>query len=291
MFAPGDQDAEAFAQQTADIIAQEIEITWRRLFGNDPDAGLRVFLIAPPPMAAALAPALQDKTNGPVVPVNPYARVTRSAGVEADLPLCIAEGLALRALGPQGADRLDFLAAYQARLRPGLRITKELTVCAALAAAAAVVWTAGLFLQRSSLESNYGQGKKQAEAIFRQAVPEETNLVDPAAQLQQRLEAFRQECEILTGLQPGRSAPLEILYALSGNLPATGSLQLQEVLIAGDSVRITGSCDSFATLSQWQRLLETIPGWKVVDVPSPKKDAPSGQVQFTISLSAGEGQA
>jgi hypothetical protein len=63
------------------------------------------------------------------------------------------------------------------------------------------------------------------------------------------------------------------------------------VLITADSVRITGTCNSFATLSQWQRLLETIPGWRVVDVPRPTKDAPSGQVRFTISLSTEEGQA
>ena len=57
------------------------------------------------------------------------------------------------------------------------------------------------------------------------------------------------------------------------------------------SVRITGTCDSFTTLSEWQRLLEAIPGLRVVDVPRPTKDAQSGKVQFTISLSTGESKA
>jgi Tfp pilus assembly protein PilN len=168
---------------------------------------------------------------------------------------------------------------------------KELTVCAGLAAAAVIVWAVGLFLQLSSLESSYGQLKKQIETVFRETVPEEQNIVDPAAQLQQRLTAFRKEHDLLAGLNPNRKAPLEVLYALSQNTPTTAGLRLHDILITGDSVRIAGTCDSFRTLSDWQRLLETIPGLHVVDVPHPTRDPQSGKVQFTISLSTGESKA
>jgi Tfp pilus assembly PilM family ATPase len=285
-----EEDAEAFAQQTAEIVAQEIEITWRRLFGSSPDPGLRIFMIAPRQGLAALASSLEDKTGSQVIPVNPYAHVARSEGVDADLPLCVAEGLALKALQPSRAEPIDFLTAYQARTRPRLRVKKELTVCAALAAAAAVVWVAGLFLQLSSLESSYGQLKRQAEEVFCQAAPEEENIVDPTAQLQQRLDALRKE-EALTNFSPGRPSPLEILYALSRKTPATTGLKLQEIQITADSVRITGTCDKFATLSDWQRLLETIPGLRIKDVPRPTKDARTGKVQFTIYLSIDGSQA
>jgi hypothetical protein len=291
LFSLNDQDGEAFAQQTADIVAQEIEITWRRLFGSDPDPGLRIFLVAPRQMVDSLTPPIQDKTGGQVIPVNPYAHVARSEEVDAALPMCVAEGLALRALEPDAANPIDFLAAYRARTRPRVRPARELTVCAGLAAAAVVVWAVGLFLQLSSLESAYGQLKQQMEAVFREAVPEEQNIVNPAAQLQQRLDAFRKEYDLLTSLNPNRKAPLEILYVLSQNTPATASLKLQDILIAADSVRITGTCDSFTTLAEWQRLLETIPGWRVVDVPRPTKDAQSGKVLFRISLSTSESRA
>ncbi len=113
MSVSGDADAGTFAQQTADIVAQEIEITWRRLFGSDPDPGLRIFMIAPRQTLASLTPSLQDKTGSQVIPVNPFARVARSEEVQADLPLCVAEGLALRVLQPSQAKPVDFLAAYQ----------------------------------------------------------------------------------------------------------------------------------------------------------------------------------
>lgn len=284
-------EVEAFVPQIADVVTQEIEITWRRLFGNSPDPGLRVFLAAPAPMTVALTSALQDKTNVQIVPVDPYAYVARCEEVDANLPIGVAQGLAIRALEPQGADRIDFLAAYRARTRPRLRPARELTVCAGLAAAVALVWTVGLFLQLSSLETRHGQLKQQMEAAFHEAVPQEQNIVDPTAQFQQHLDALGKERDQLTSLHPDRPAPLEILSALSRSTPATGALKLQDVLIAADTVRITGTCDSFTTLSQWQRLLEAIPGLQVVDVPRSTKDAQSGKVGFTIALSIGGSKA
>ncbi len=287
MLTSGEQAIEAFAQQIAETAAQEIEITWKSLFGNDPDPGLPVYLVAPQPPTAALASLVQDKTGEQVFPVAPYARVTRSEEVDADLPLCVAQGLALRALQPERTDHLDFLAAYRARTRPTLRLKKEFAVCAALAAAAVVVWGVGLLLQLSSLESDYRRLKRQTEEVFHQAVPEEQNIVEPVAQLQQRIEAFRKQ----SGAFASQPAPLEILYALSRNTPTTGALELQEVLMAADSVRITGSCDSYVTFSQWQRLLETIPGFRVDDASRSTKDPQSGRVQFMISLSMRESKA
>jgi Tfp pilus assembly PilM family ATPase/Tfp pilus assembly protein PilN len=290
-FSSGDQDAKTVAQETADLVAREIEMTWKRLFDNAPDPGSRLFLVAPAPMAGPLASALQEKTGGRVIPVDPYAQVARAEDVDADLPICVAEGLALRALQPEKSRHIDFLAAYRARTRPKLRLTRELSVCGGLAVAAGIVWVAGLFLQLSSLETTYGQLRKQMETVFRETVPDEQNIVDPAAQLQQRLDALRKECGLLTSLNPGRSAPLEILYALSRSTPATADVKLHDVLIAADSVRISGSCDSFTTLSEWQRQLEAIPGLQVVDVPRPTKDAQSGKVRFTISLSTSASKA
>ncbi len=291
MLSSSDRDGETLAQQTADIVAQEITITWRRLFGSDPDPGTRIFLVAPHQLADALVSSVQDKTGGQVICVDPYVCVARSEGVDADLPVCVAEGLALRALEPERTGRIDFLSAYRARTRPKLRVGKELTVCAALAAAAVLVWAAGLLLQLSSLESTYRQLKSQMETVFHAAVPEEQNIVDPMVQLQQRLDAVRKECDLLPGLNPNRRAPLEVLYVLSQNTPAAADLKLDDILITANSVRLGGSCNSYGTLTEWQRLLEAIPGLRVVDVPRGTKDPQSGKVKFTVSLSTSASKA
>jgi hypothetical protein len=38
LFARDAQDGESLARQTVEIVAPEIEITWNRLFGKDPEA-------------------------------------------------------------------------------------------------------------------------------------------------------------------------------------------------------------------------------------------------------------
>jgi Tfp pilus assembly protein PilN len=291
MFSCDNQEIEPLARQTADIAIQEIEITWRRLFGKSPGAGLRLFLIAPRCMAELLVPAIGGKTDSQIVPVDPCLHVVKSQDMEVDSSLCIATGLALRTLQPRKADDPDFLGAYRARTRPRMRLERELAVCAALAVAAAVIWVAGLFLARSSLESHYVQLKREQEAIFRQAVPDEPVIVNPAAQLQQRLDALRKDCELFTGFNPGRPSPLQILATLSQQMPARGNLRLHDVLITADSIRVQGSCDSFAAFSEWQRILENAPGLRLVDVPQPKRDAGSDRVQFSILLSTAERKA
>ncbi|MGE5294577.1 MAG: PilN domain-containing protein [Solirubrobacterales bacterium] len=287
MFSDDKQNAESLAQQTAEIVAQEIEITWKRLFGKDPDAGLGIFLIASDRMTELLVPAIREKIDSRIVPVRPYANVTGLQAVETGSSLCVAEGLALRTLQPQAADPIDFLAAYRARTEPAVRPRRELAICGGLAAAVAAVWIVGLFLQLSALESRYTNLKEQERTIFQRAVPDETTVVNATAQLQQKLDALRKDCELYTCFNPGRPAPLEVLYTLSRQVPATGTLRLHDVLIAGDSVAITGTCDSFNTFSEWQRLLENTPELRFTSEPQSQKTSDS-KVEFKASLSTTE---
>jgi Tfp pilus assembly PilM family ATPase/Tfp pilus assembly protein PilN len=291
MFSSDAQDVEPLARQTAEVVAQEIEITWKRLFGEAPEAGLRVFLIASGRMAELLAPALGQKIDSRIVPVNPCAAITGLLPVDADSSLCVAEGLALRTLQPQATGRTDFLAAYRTRTRPHVRMRRELIICGGLAAAAAAVWVIGLFLQLSSLESQYTSLKEQEKTVFRRAVPDEPTIVNPAAQLQQKLDILRKDCELFSCFNPGRPGPLEVLVTLSRQIPATGGLRLREMLIAGDSVRIAGTCDSFAVFCDWQRVLENTPGLRLVDAPQPQKSTESQKVEFKISLATTEKKA
>ena len=247
-----------------------------------------MFLIASREMTESLASAMEKKASCRVIPVNSHAGIAQSGGMEADPLLCVAKGLAARTLQPDRAGSIDFLASYRTRTQPLVKTRKEFTVCVGLALAAAAVWLIGVFLQLSTLESQHTRLKEQAETIFHRAVPEEQSVVNPTAQLQQKVDSLRQDAELFTCFNPGRPAPLEILSTLSRHTPSGGSLKLNDVLIAMDSIRIMGSCDRFETLSEWQRLLEKTPGLGIVEIPNPRKDADSGRVQFTISLAATE---
>lgn len=280
-----DQGEPLSPEQTAEIIEREVEITWRKLFGANPDANLHILVVTAPKTAGQLVAAIRERIDCRVTIADPYAKIKRSGDiVDADFPTCAAEGLALRALSPDAADRPDFLAAYNARMRPGCSIKRELILCAALIVVTAAVWFLGLFIRLSALESHYGRLKTQIQSAFHQALPQEKNIVDPLAQLQQKIDAFRKDYEVFSTFRPGRLSPLDVMYTLTTHAPKEGNLKFQDLLITADSVQAVGTCDSFAVISAWQRVLKQVPGFGNIDIPDQKKDAKTGQVQFTLSM-------
>lgn len=284
---PCDPSPSLSLEQTADIIEREVEITWRKLFGASPDGNLNVLLVAAPKTAEQLIPAIREKMECRVAVVDPYARLRRSTGiVDPESSPCVAVGLALRALARESHDPCDFLAAYYAQTRRGSRLKRDLIVCAALLVITAAVWFLGLFVRLSALESEYAGLKGRIQTVFHQALPHERNVVDPLAQLQQKLNAVRKEYEAVSSFGPGRFSPLEIWHMLTTHVPKEGSLKFRDLTLTTDFVQATGSCSSFAVISEWQRLLKQVPGFDVVDIQDQKIDAATGQVQFTLSMTS-----
>lgn len=280
-----DSDKESIGRQVTELLDREIEITWRKLFGVEAEADLRVFLIASSALILPLVTAIQEEIGCRVIPVNPYAHMEHDDTIHAGFPICVAAGLALGRLGPHQAAQIDFLHAHATQTQDAASLRKELLVCGGLLAATVVVWILGLFVHLSALESQYTRLKKQIQDVFEQTLPAE-KCVNPLVQLQQKLDSLHEDSGWLTSFQPGRLRPLEVLSTLSAHHPSGGTLEFDDVFIAGDSVRVTGHCDSFATLSGWQRTLEEIPGWVIVDGPNPGRDAKTGPVRFTLSLSS-----
>jgi Tfp pilus assembly protein PilN len=286
---PCEQDRPLPPEALIDIIEPEIEITWRKAFGTSESKDLCIFLMSAPPVGDALLAALQERTECRIIAANPYVNVRRSAD-DVDFPVYVAEGLALRAISGEQADRGDFLSAYNVRRRPGWSLRRELLACVTLLVVTAAVWFTGLFVRLSALESQYAQLKEQTEMVFHQALPQEKNIVNPMAQIQQRLDALRRENEAFPSFRPGRYTPLEIMQLLTTHTPKTGGLRCQDLLITADSVQAVGSCDSFAVLSEWQRLLKQMPEFNTINIQDQKKDARTGQVQFALSISSTRGE-
>jgi Tfp pilus assembly PilM family ATPase len=285
---PQDGEIETAARQITDILGREIEITWHKLFDADPDADLRVFLVAESKTGRYLAAAIEGHIDCRVTVVDPYAKIERGEDTQAQFPICVAEGLALRRLMPPSADSINFVAAQDSQANTSINFRKELAVCGTLLAVIVVVWIVGLFAQLSRLESRYAGLKSQIVDLTRKTLPQEKHIVDARAQLQQKLAAFRENSAMLTALRPGHLTPLGVLRLLSLHRPGGNTLMFDDLLITSDSVRITGTCDSFRTLLEWQQELEKIPEFDIVDVQDPEKNAKTGKVNFTLSLSSGK---
>lgn len=281
---PLPDDPDMARQRTAEILAREAQITWRKVHGTETKPESKIYLIAPTDVSEGLKTWLESDLHCETVIVDPSAKVQRCPDCQADWQICVAEGLALRALAPGQTTSVNFLEARKLHKKPRFSLKKQLAICTTLAAVIAIVWLAGLFTRLSYLETHYANIKGQIAEIFHRALPQEQNMVSPVAQLQQKLDSLRDDRQLLASFDPMRLTPLQVLHAISTKAPPQADIQVKDLLIATDSVRLTGTCDSFASLSKWRRLLQEIPLFTAVDAQDIRKEPKTGTVRFTILL-------
>jgi len=281
-----DNNIDSVQQHVAEVLAREAEVTWRKVFGREIDQDSKIYLATGGSTSGDFEAAVKKNLHCQTVIVEPYARVKCSPEHNGDTAICVAEGLALRALAPDKTVGINFLEADNADTRRTLDLRKEFTICAILVAAIAVVSLVGLFVRLSHLETKYAHIKNEIREIFQRTLPEETNIVNPLAQLEQKLESFQKDYRLFASFYPTNLSPLRVLHSITANTPSQGNIEIDDLLIATESVRLKGTCDSFESVYQWQRLLQKTPGFKLVDVQDVQKDPKGDAIHFTILISS-----
>jgi hypothetical protein len=201
------------------------------------------------------------------------------------LSICVAEGLALRVLAPEQTKGINLLESVNFDAEPALNLKKELVTYTTLLSAIIIILIAGLFIRLSRLEAGYSNIKNEANEIFKTALPREKNIVNPLAQLEQKLESFRRYSHLFASLSLAAPTPLDVLLEISNQNPSQANIEVDDILIVDNTVRINGTCDSFESVYQWQRLLEEATYFTSVDVEDVQKQS-NNIVSFTMLLSS-----
>ena len=286
IIADSDRRIDSLREKIAEAACREAQITWRKIFGEDIEQDAKVYTVATGNVSEYLREHIEEKLHCQVTIVDPYAKVKTPHGHKIDFPICVAEGLALRVLAPEDTAGVNFLEADKADAKPSLDMKKELVICAILIGAIAIFSLVGLFVRLARCEANYTRIKNETTKIFKATLPEEKNIVSPLVQLEQKLESFHKDSELFASLSGTGLAPIEVLRRISTNTPSGENVKVDDILIATDTIRVSGTCDSFKSVYQWQRLLQEVPGFTLVDVKDPQKEPKSGVVQFTMLLSS-----
>jgi len=281
-----DNNIDSVQQHVVELLTREAEVTWRKVFGREIDQDSKIYLASGGDVSDDLEAAVKENLHCQTVIVEPYARVKCSPEHNGDAAICVAEGLALRALAPDKTVGINFLEADNADAKRTLDLKKELTICAILVAAIAVVSLVGLFVRLSHLETKYAHIKNEIREIFQRTLPEETNIEKPLGQLEQKLESFQKDYRLFASFYPTNLSPLRVLHSITANTPSQGNIEIDDLLITTESARLKGTCDSFESVYQWQRLLQKTPGFKLVDVQDVQKDPRGDAIHFTILISS-----
>ncbi len=279
-----DSDIDSIHEQIARVILREARVTWRKVLGADIGQDTKIYLVTTGESSDYVVGLIKEKLHSRTIVVDCYATIENLSGHETDMPMCVAEGLALRLLAPEQTKGVNFLEADKADAGPALNLKKEFAVCAALVCVIAVFSLVGLFMRLSHLEAAYAHIKNETTEIFEAACPQE-KIVNPFVQLQQKIESFRRDSRLSSSLSVSGLSPLDILYKISANSPSRENIKVDDILIVADTVRINGTCESFESVYQWQRFLQEVPGLALIDVKDIGKQSKSDLVEFTMLLS------
>jgi type II secretory pathway component PulL len=179
---------------------------------------------------------------------------------------------------------INFLDADNANMKPAINVKKEFAMCAVLVVAICIVAMIGLFTRLSHLENQYAGVKNQMNDIFRRTLPEEKNIVNPLAQLEQQSKALQKEYTLLGSIFD-EGSPLEVLRAITTNTPSELKISLDDVLVTGESVRLEGTSESFESVYNWQNLLGNALHFSTVDVRDVRREPNSEMVHFVVLAS------
>ena len=127
--------------------------------------------------------------------------------------------------------------------------------------------------------------KDKSTEIFKHVLPEEKNIVNPLAQLEQELQSLRKDHALLAPISSSSTGPLEVLRAVTLSTPPSAGIILDDMLITTELVRLTGTAQTFESVYNWQRLLQGAPPFSVVDVRDVRREPESELVNFTVLIS------
>jgi len=285
IISPSEYDTDSVQEQIADVLSREAQITWQKVFGGTIEEDTKIYMATGENAYDNLEMLVEESLHCQIIPVNPYAMVENLSDYNGDASICVAEGLALRALAPEETTGVNFIKADNADVKPALDLKKEFTICVILVAAIAVISLAGLFMRLSHLETKYTHIKNESKEIFQQALPEEKNIVNPLAQLEQKLQFLQKDYMLFGPVSGAAIGPAEILYAITKNLPSGVNISIESMLITTESVRLAGTSQSFESIYSWQRLLQNAPQFSAADVQDIQREPNSKLIRFSILLS------
>jgi len=268
-----------------DFLSRELEVTWRKAFNDDVTEGARVYLAAPDDSGGDAKEIIEQSLRCPVIMVDPCAEVEPPAESSAAAAMNVAEGLALSILAPDKTSGVNFVVAKFAKKASAPNLKRELSICAILAAVVAAVWLSGLFVKLLYLENKHERLKNELKETFLLALPEERNIINPVVQLDRRLQSLRANSVFSDLISAAAVEPLEVLHAITTNVPAELEIEVTNISINPESARVTGTCGSFETVYNWQSRLHDSGRFSTVDVQDVRREPESGVVRFTLFLS------
>lgn len=265
------------------VHAMEDTLPW----GFSPRAG---FIIgAEPPGGAvlsgqALAPALSRELGIPFDPTDlgggaDTPAITWNAGrMDNALALALAES--------GGLGLLDFRSGHLGLKKLWVENRPSVIRTSLLAAAVLVLALVSALAGDYTKQKHLDGLNRQITAVFSETFPEVRTVVDPLQQMRATIRQVRQEAGLSQGAN--RMRAVDILRELSVRIPRGTDVDLGQIVIGPEGVRMSGSTDGFDSVDRIKNGLSTAAGFSSVDITSATVEKSGKRVRFKLKMTPSE---
>jgi type II secretion system protein L len=192
--------------------------------------------------------------------------------------------LALTALELNGIEGLNFRQGTLAAERPWREHKKSLTVTGILALLLFILVTAAWVFENHRMQSRIRQLDTAIASVFKAAFPDIKRIVDPLQQMRVKMDALKKEPSMQLNMA-AKTKRIDILNKISQSIPAKIDTKLSRLVIAGDSVLISGTTATFNAVDEMKNRLDRIDFFKNVTISSANMDKTGNRVRFKLKMS------
>lgn len=266
-------------------VERESDLCWRGLFNTAIPAGTLCFVGGEPGMTAGMAEALKADAGLDARPLDPLAGLTCD-GERPGPEYALAVALALQAASD--APVVNFLLADGAAARAEKSRARALAVAAVLLVAIAGVWTAGLVLKLTALQSRNKAVRAETDRLVKEVFPGASGgdlPQDALDRVESRLVEERKEYAAFGFLSRDAATPLRALLLVSTRQPPGLRVKVTTLEIADRGVRLAGAVDSYKAIDELRTYLQGVPEFADVTVREETSERGSQMVRFAATFS------
>jgi len=133
------------------------------------------------------------------------------------------------------------------------------------------------------IEKRYRTLDQEITEAFRHTFPDVKKIVDPLHQMKVKINEIKKSTVSLPGLHTN-SKVLDLLRDISKRVPESLDVHVERIVIAPDTVRMSGMANSFNTIDNIKNGLASSTCFSAVTISSANLDRKENQVRFEIKL-------
>lgn len=137
------------------------------------------------------------------------------------------------------------------------------------------------YLRYSFKEGRYRELRSQVRDIFKETLPQVKNVVDEIQQLKVAIGELGKTVSLFGNRD---LTVLKVLAELSGRIPKDIQIEVQDLTISDDKIKLEAETDSFDSVDRIKSELEKSERFKEVSVGDAKIGAKEGKVRFKVNI-------